>query len=43
LTDERGRRLAKRHESLSLRALRDAGVTPAELRERFRDSGAEGA
>ena len=35
LTDERGERLAKRHESLSLRALRAAGVTPAEVRARF--------
>jgi glutamyl/glutaminyl-tRNA synthetase len=32
LTDERGERLAKRHESLSLRALRAAGVTPEEVR-----------
>ena len=36
VTDEQGRRLAKRHASLSLRALREAGVTPEELRERFR-------
>jgi glutamyl/glutaminyl-tRNA synthetase len=35
LTDERGERLAKRHASLSLRHLRAAGVTPAEVRERF--------
>ena len=35
LTDERGERLAKRHESLSLRALRAAGVTPEEVRQRF--------
>jgi glutamyl-tRNA synthetase len=35
VTDERGERLAKRHESLSLRALRAAGVTPADLRARF--------
>ncbi|MFL6335711.1 MAG: tRNA glutamyl-Q(34) synthetase GluQRS [Pyrinomonadaceae bacterium] len=34
-TDERGERLAKRHESLSLRALRAAGVTPSEVRARF--------
>jgi glutamyl-tRNA synthetase len=34
-TDERGERLAKRHESLSLRALRAAGVTPAQLLARF--------
>jgi len=32
LTDERGERLAKRHESLSLRHLRAAGLTPAEVR-----------
>lgn len=36
LTDERGERLAKRHASLSLRALRAAGVTPEEARARFR-------
>jgi len=35
LTDERGERLAKRHESLSLRTLRAAGLTPAEVRARF--------
>ncbi|MBV8859740.1 MAG: tRNA glutamyl-Q(34) synthetase GluQRS [Acidobacteria bacterium] len=35
VTDERGERLAKRHESLSLRALRAAGVTPEEVRARF--------
>ena len=32
VTDERGERLAKRHESLSLRALRAAGRTPEEVR-----------
>jgi glutamyl-tRNA synthetase len=37
VTDEHGRRLAKRHAPLSLRALREAGVSPEELRERFRD------
>src|SRR5215208_7277889 len=37
VTDERGERLAKRHESLSLRALRGAGLTPAEARARFED------
>jgi len=36
VTDERGRRLAKRHESLSLRALRASGLTPEEARARFR-------
>jgi glutamyl-tRNA synthetase len=33
LTDESGRRLAKRHDSLSLRCLRAAGQTPALLRQ----------
>lgn len=32
LTDEHGVRLAKRHAALSLRALRERGVTPEELR-----------
>jgi glutamyl-tRNA synthetase len=32
MTDDRGVRLAKRHDALSLRALREAGRTPAELR-----------
>lgn len=36
VTDERGRRLAKRHESLSLRRLRASGLTPEQVRERFR-------
>jgi glutamyl-tRNA synthetase len=36
VTDERGERLAKRHASLSLRALRDSGRTPAEVRALFR-------
>jgi len=35
VTDERGERLAKRHESLSLRALRASGLTPEEVRERL--------
>ncbi|HWW76113.1 MAG TPA: glutamate--tRNA ligase family protein, partial [Pyrinomonadaceae bacterium] len=35
VTDERGERLAKRHESLSLRHLRAAGLTPGQVRERF--------
>ncbi len=33
LTDPAGRRLAKRHDSLSLRTLRDQGKRPANLRE----------
>ena len=35
LRDENNRRLAKRHDSLSLRMLRSQGVDPAELRRRF--------
>jgi glutamyl/glutaminyl-tRNA synthetase len=31
VTDESGTRLAKRHDALSLRALREQGRTPAEL------------
>ncbi len=37
LRDESGRRLAKRHDALSLRTLRQQGKSPAELRERFSD------
>lgn len=33
--DSLGKRLAKRHDALSLRALRAAGQTPAEIRARF--------
>jgi glutamyl-tRNA synthetase len=32
VTDEEGERLAKRHDSLSLRALRASGKTPGEIR-----------
>ncbi len=32
ITDESGKRLAKRHDSLSLRALREAGADPEQLR-----------
>jgi glutamyl-tRNA synthetase len=35
ITDEEGRRLAKRHASLSLRALRAEGVNPETIRSRF--------
>ncbi len=35
VTDKDGHRLAKRHDALSLRALRAAGVTPAQLRADF--------
>lgn len=33
MTDERGQRLAKRHEALSLRRLREGGAEPADLRK----------
>ncbi|HYN83840.1 MAG TPA: tRNA glutamyl-Q(34) synthetase GluQRS [Pyrinomonadaceae bacterium] len=35
MTDERGERLAKRHAALSLRALRERGLTAAEVRAAF--------
>jgi glutamyl/glutaminyl-tRNA synthetase len=35
MTDERGTRLAKRHDALSLRALRAQGVTPASITQQF--------
>lgn len=35
MTDEHGVRLAKRHDSLSLRALRASGIQPEEIRERY--------
>lgn len=35
LTDRNGQRLAKRHDALSLRALRARGVTPEQLRARW--------
>jgi len=35
LTDSSGTRLAKRHDALSLRALRSQGMTPEELRNKF--------
>jgi glutamyl-tRNA synthetase len=35
LRDEQGIRLAKRHDALALRTLREQGVTPAQVRERF--------
>jgi glutamyl/glutaminyl-tRNA synthetase len=38
VTDETGVRLAKRHDSLSLRAMRQQGVTPEALRERMKDA-----
>ncbi|MBI5775280.1 MAG: tRNA glutamyl-Q(34) synthetase GluQRS [Verrucomicrobia bacterium] len=35
LTDETGARLAKRHDALSLRTLREQGTTPEKLREKW--------
>jgi len=35
MRDDAGIRLAKRHDALSLRALRESGVSPEELRRRF--------
>jgi glutamyl-tRNA synthetase len=35
LTDSSGARLAKRHDALSLRALRAKGLTPEQLRQKF--------
>jgi glutamyl-tRNA synthetase len=35
MTNDRGERLAKRHDSLSLRTLRSQGVTPSEIVEKF--------
>jgi len=35
MTDENGVRLAKRHDALSLRALRERGMTPEQVREKF--------
>jgi glutamyl-tRNA synthetase len=38
MTDERGQRLAKRHDALSLRQLRSEGRTPEQLRASWRES-----
>lgn len=35
MTDDRGERLAKRHDALSLRTLRAQGMTPDEIRRKF--------
>ncbi len=35
MRDDAGQRLAKRHDALSLRALRESGLTPEEVRARF--------
>jgi len=39
VTDDAGVRLAKRHDSLSLRSLREKGVTPELLREKMKTEG----
>ncbi len=39
MTDETGQRLAKRHDALSLRALRERGVKPEEILGKFRAEG----
>ena len=41
MTDEKGERLAKRNDALSLRTLRERGATPKELRERMCKSDVE--
>src|SRR4051812_8237129 len=38
MLDERGQRLAKRHDALAVRTLRAAGVTPESIIEKFRAS-----
>jgi glutamyl-tRNA synthetase len=43
LADEAGTRLAKRHDALSLRALRQGGVTPAMIRSRPEFAGSNGS
>lgn len=35
IRDEQGNRLAKRHDALSLRTLRESGLTPAQVRAKF--------
>ena len=40
MTDERGVRLAKRHDALSLRTLRQQGATPEALRKGWDVEGA---
>ncbi|MEO6787127.1 MAG: glutamate--tRNA ligase family protein [Chthoniobacteraceae bacterium] len=42
MTDEKGERLAKRNDALSLRTLRESGCTPEELRDFMRKAGAPG-
>jgi glutamyl-tRNA synthetase len=39
MRDEHGERLAKRHDSLSLRTLRGRGISPAELQSGFASAG----
>jgi glutamyl-tRNA synthetase len=35
MNDDRGERLAKRHDALALRTLRERGITPEEILKRF--------
>jgi glutamyl/glutaminyl-tRNA synthetase len=35
MNDDQGERLAKRHDALSLRTLREQGMTPGQIREKF--------
>jgi glutamyl-tRNA synthetase len=39
MLDEKGVRLAKRHDALSLRTLRERGVTPADIIRGFAPGG----
>jgi glutamyl-tRNA synthetase len=39
VADDAGVRLAKRHDAMSLRKLREAGTSPEQVKERFRSSG----
>jgi glutamyl-Q tRNA(Asp) synthetase len=39
LTDDAGRRLAKRDRALTIRAMREAGATPAQILEQAQSSG----
>jgi glutamyl-tRNA synthetase len=37
MKDDRGARLAKRHDALALRTLRQQGTSPAEVFQKFKD------
>jgi glutamyl/glutaminyl-tRNA synthetase len=43
MCDDAGVRLAKRHDALSLRAMRDAGLSPQDVRDRFPEQRSPGA